>query len=704
MPQKSQRQPARRSSGGQGSQTVASGSGFDSGDINQLSSASPGVSWKRGLLLFILPLLAYLPVVRAGYIWDDDAYVTNNRTLHDLEGLYRIWFEPLSIPQYYPLVHTTYWIENQIWGLDPTGYHIVNVLLHIASVFLFWKLLTFLRLPGAWLAAAIFAVHPVMVESVAWITERKNVLSLCLALASMLCLLRFFSAGESEIDHGSRNAGKRGARKRDKGGHRQASREVFPRWIWYASALLLFAAALMSKTVVCTLPAVMLVIQWWKTGRISLGWVAALLPFFLLGISLGLTTVWLEKHHVGAQGSEWSLGLVERGILAGRVLWFYAGKLVWPHPLIFFYPRWEIDAHSPWQYLFAAAFLGLLVVLWAVRNRIGRGALAAVMIFSGVLFPALGFIDVYPFRYSFVADHFQYHASLALIALFSGSITCFWNRWALRDQALEKWGKWSAGLLLAILITLSFRQTLAYRDLETVFKDTLTKNPAAWGASLNLVNLYLDEGRLDEALEAAQHGVEMSPESPEMHNSLGGAIVSIGLSRGLDRIDVESAINCFTETIRLEPKYYEAYFNLASLLRILGRHEDAIPYYIRLLAMVPDDYEAAEGLCQCYLALENYEAASPILEAILAVAPNQAWVHSALGTAALRSGRPEAALGFFERAIILSPNESSPRIEMGKAMEALGRAREAAEYFSKALEIDSSMQEAAENRPRTMKD
>ena len=355
-------------------------------------------SWAPGVLLVLLSAIVYWPTLGNRFVWDDDDYVQENGTLSSTAGLNAIWSDPAATPQYYPLVHTSYWIEHAFWGLNPRGYHIDNLLLHAAAALLVWRLLVCLAVPGAWLAAAIFAIHPVEVESVAWITERKNVLSCVFALSSMLAYLRF-APPTLLAPTAPRNTARRvdGA--------------------FYVLAFVLYVAALLSKTVTATVPAVLLVIYWWKQGTFSWREAARLLPFFAVGLAFSAVTISLEKTQVGAVGESWNLSPVERVLIAGRAVWFYAGKLAWPHPLIFFYPRWIIDATVAWQYLFPAAAVGAIIALWLARRRIGRGPLAALLIFMGVLTPALGFFNVYPFQYSFVADHFQYHASIALIAL-----------------------------------------------------------------------------------------------------------------------------------------------------------------------------------------------------------------------------------------------------------------------------------------------
>ncbi len=391
-------------------------------------------SWREGLpygALPVLVLVAYLPAFSGGFVWDDDYHVTNNSTLLSLDGLRRIWLEPGAVPQYYPLVHTSFWVEHHLWGNDPRGYHAVNVLLHCAATLFLWRVLVRLRVPGAWLGAALFAVHPVEVESVAWIAERKNLLAAVFGLASLLAYLRF-SPLESDAES-SKSAEAAPPERRSPQGSAA--------WRYYAVSLAFFVAALLSKTVIAVLPAVLLVITWWKRGKLTRRNLALVAPFFAVALPLALQTVWLEKHHVGATGEAWALSLLERVLIAGRALWFYVGKLVWPANLTFFYSRWTIDASVWWQYLFPLAAAATMIALWLLRGRLGRGPPAAALIFAGVLLPALGFFDVYPMRYSFVADHFQYHASMALLALAGAGARRCWrgcrggtNGWAMSPR------------------------------------------------------------------------------------------------------------------------------------------------------------------------------------------------------------------------------------------------------------------------------
>src|ERR1017187_5203871 len=359
-------------------------------------------TWKEQRLaaaavIILITLLAYLPALHGGFIWDDEAHVTDCQALRTLHGLARIWTEPGAVQQYYPLVYTTFWVQFHLWQLNPFGYHLVNVLLQAMNAILLWLVLKQLRVRGAWLAAVIFAIHPVEVESVAWITELKNVLSATFYLSALLAYERFQSwdvekTGEARL------------------------------WGFYGLSLGLYVCALLSKTVTCTLPAAILLLVWWKRGRIGGRDVGPLVPFFMAGTGLGLITAWTEKKFIGAEGMEWAFTFTERLLIAGRALWFYAAKVVWPENLIFVYPHWKIDSGQWWQWLFPLGAVVVAVALWMGRERVGRGPLTAMLFFAGTLGPALGFVNVFPMRYSFVADHFQYLASMGLIAAMAAGV------------------------------------------------------------------------------------------------------------------------------------------------------------------------------------------------------------------------------------------------------------------------------------------
>ncbi len=356
--------------------------------------------------------LAYIPAMKGGFIWDDPMHVTENELLKNADGLRKIWFEPGAWPQYYPLLLTSFWVEYQLWGLAPFHYHFINVLLHVLNALLLWRALRFLKVPGAMMAAAVFALHPVNVESVAWISERKNVLSGLFYLSALIFYLRFSLpdsypgklTAESEKTSSSKNSIR-----------------------FYVLSMIFFLLALLSKTITCSLPAALLLLLWWKKGRIEWCDIKFLIPMFLIGFVLGINTIHMETQ-AGAQGAEWAFSFLDRILIAGRALCFYAEKLILPINLTFIYPRWEINSGIWWQYCFPLAAGIIIVLLWVFRKRIGRGPIVAVLFFSGTLLPALGFFNVYPHRFSFVADHFQYLASIGLISLVVSMATRF-NAW-----------------------------------------------------------------------------------------------------------------------------------------------------------------------------------------------------------------------------------------------------------------------------------
>ena len=581
--------------------------------------------WSRNSLLagllLLITLIAYIPAIQGGFVWDDNRYLTENQTLKSLQGLKKIWVNPNSTPQYYPLVFSTFWLEYRLWGLRPTGYHLVNVLLHALSTLLLYRLLLYLNLPGAWLAAAVFALHPVQVESVAWVTERKNVLSGFFYFASAFCLFRFFGiAGERKEKSGL--------------------------W-WYCAGLLLFACALLSKTVTCTLPAAMLLVLWWKRDRLRGREVAALAPFFALGLLMGLATVWLEQQQVGAIGPEWSLSLGERFLIAGRALWFYLGKLIWPAELIFNYPRWQVDASVWWQYIYPAGVMFVVLLLWIIRHRVGPGPLVGFLFFCGTLFPALGFFDVYPFRYSYVADHFQYLASVGLIALLVGVL-------ATAASKLPEWPqKITSSLGLIVLLLLggqTWHQGYVYRDIETLWNDTLEKNPASWMAHNNLGILLTEQGKLKEGIDHYSAALRIKPDHAKAHYNLGNALASQGR--------LEEAIDHYSEALRIKPDYASAHNNLAVALEKQGKLQEAIDHFYQVLQLTPDQAEPHYNLAVVLAENGRIDEAIDQYDEALRIEPNNTMAHVQLALVWLTQKRTDKAIEHYKTALSLSPDST----------------------------------------------
>jgi tetratricopeptide (TPR) repeat protein len=550
-----------------------------------MSSVQIGRSfWGLAGLLTVLVLVTYLPAYGAGFIWDDDYYVTANPTLHDLDGLKSIWLDVFATPQYYPLVHTSFWLEYRLAGSSPFLYHVTNVILHAANAVLLWRILLRLSVPGAWLIAAVFALHPMQVESVAWITERKNLLSALFYLSSALAYLRF-------------------SRKADDGA---------PPWGIYAGSLLMYLAALLSKSVAASLPAALLLILWWKRGIVVRRDWLTLLPMLLVGAVFGLLTVWLEREHVLAKGPEWDLSFLDRCLIAGRALWFYASKLVWPQDLAFIYPRWAIDPGAWWQYLFPLAAVAVVSALFVLRQRMGRGPVTAVLFYAGTLFPALGFFNFYPMRYSFVANHFQYLACIGLITL---AVACLSRRVESADFHRSA-SVLVAATVVAVLATLSWWNTLAYVDSETLWRDTLDKNPQAWMAHHNLGIELDNKGRHEDAKKHYQTAVDLAPSHFRAHHKLGRSLAREG--------KLDEAIAHFNTAIRLSPDERQFHSSLGDAYLRRGDYEKAEAAFRRVLEPPFVNAATLVKLARALLGQGRVEEAREAIDEALRMDPDNA--------------------------------------------------------------------------------
>ncbi len=633
-----------------------------------------------GTCLLVITVAAYATAIGGGFIWDDDDYVTENVVLRSVDGLRSIWFDPSATPQYYPLVHTSFWTEYQLWGLWPAGYHLVNVLIHVVNSLLLWRLLVRFNVPAAWFAALVFAVHPVHVESVAWITERKNVLSGCFYLSAMLCFLRFWDFTKEDL----------GSQHKLRG--------------WFFAALVCFLFAMWSKTVAATLPAAICVLVWWQRGRITPRLFAVLAPMFVIGIGLGLLTVWLEKHHVGAQGIDWQLSLVDRFLIAGRAIVFYAAKLVWPAQLTFIYPRWQIDSTAAWQYVFPALVLAIIVALWGMRKRIGRGPLAAVLFFAGTLFPALGFFDVYPMRFSFVADHFQYIASIGVIVLVVASAMVA----AERAFASSPWlPKLAAGLVVGILAAITWQQGKVYEGLEVLWRDTLSKNPEAFLAHNNLGAMLNDRGDFAEAETHLLEAVRIKPnfvdsvvnlaktyegqgdmeqaerlyqQATELNASFAPAFNGLGAVYGMTG-RAELSEQSLRRAIELDPSYAKAHANLATLFAVTGRMDESIGEFETALEIDPMMADIHANFARVLMSRQQFDRAQQVLEELLRLRPSDPGALLNLGVIAGNQQRYRKAIGYFERVLESDPGNLQANYNLGAMYEMAGEAEKSQVYF-----------------------
>jgi tetratricopeptide (TPR) repeat protein len=557
--------------------------------------------------------ISYLPALRSGWVWDDNHYVTDNIDLLTLHGLGQIWTRLGATPQYYPATHTSFWIEYHLWGTHPFGYHLDNVLLHIANALLIGAILRRLRVPGAPLAAILFALHPVHVESVAWVTERKNVLS------GFFYLLAAWVALDA---WGIDTALPQEARTRS--------------WRRYFLSLGLFIAALLSKSVTSSLPAVVLLLIWWKRGRVRAREILSLTPFFLCGAAMASITGWMEKHVVGAMGPDWNWTFSQRLLIAGRAVWFYLGKLVWPHPLIFIYPKWAVDVGDIGQWVYPATVAALILALFALRHRIGRWPLVAVLFFVISLFPALGFVDVYPMRYSFVADHFQYLASIAPIAVAAALLS-----------RLPRMGIVPIALVLAVL---TWRQARTYQNEESLWRDVISKDPASRVGHCDLGIALLNRGRLDDAESQLRQALVIAPDFVEAQVAQGAVAEARGDFSGAAQIyrqardahpesplplwqlglldrrhnDPDSARQAFSDAAGRLPNPAPAYEQLGEIALSQDDLETGKAEFRRALESDPDRFDAHDNLAAIALRRRDFPQAQSECRAALAINPDDA--------------------------------------------------------------------------------
>jgi tetratricopeptide (TPR) repeat protein len=616
------------------------------------------------LAVFGATLAAYLPALHGSVLWDDAAHITARR-LQDWGGLSRIWFRLGTTQQYYPVLHSAFWLEHRLWGDSVLGYHLANVLQHAGAACLFALVLARIRPgPGAtgapvlgdWLAAALFALHPVCVESVAWISEQKNTLSLVFYLLSALAYLRF-------------------DRERRPGA--------------YALAFGLFVLALLSKTVTATLPGALLLAIAWRRGRLS--WrrdVAPLAPWFIVGACAGLFTAWVEQHLIGARGEAFDLGPVRRCFLAGRIVWFYLGKIAWPTHLSFIYPHWQVRADAPWS-LGCAGLAAAFAALIGLRHM-SRAPLIAMLFFVGSLFPVLGFFNVYPFLFSYVADHFQYLPCLGIMALGAEGAAAGAGRLLRqlygRRLAAARWALGgAAAALLVLLFTMTRRQCALYADVGALYSDTLARNPGCWMAHNNLGVFLMETGSLDASIAHLEEAVRLKPDYSEARNNLGNALIKVpGRSA--------EAVSEFESALRLEPGLTQARANLGlALVNVPGRQAEGIELIEAVLRENPDD----AGFANLHASLAQALSAAPgrlpeaiaEFEAALASNPDQQDTRNNLGIALDRAGRPKDALVQFERILAAHPGNPEAQSNLGSVLLQLGRGAEAVEHYREALRL-----------------
>jgi protein O-mannosyl-transferase len=633
---------------------------------------SPGEARLRRwgpLLIAGLVLLAYFPALRGGFIWDDDTFLTANPLIKAPDGLRRFWLttEPTD---YWPVTSSTLWAEWRLWGAHAAGYHATNVALHLAETLLLWAVLRRLRIPGAFLAAALFAVHPVNVESVAWITQRKNLMAMLFYLLSVYGFLR----GEEAAESGR------------------------PGFFWRGASLLGFVLAMLSKGSVAMLPVVLLGIVAARRRPAPRDF-PLLLPFFV--VAGGFTALNLLFKDFGPVYAVRTAGLAERLLEAAAIVLFYLSKAVAPVRLMFVYPRWSLHPGAWISWLPLAGCAALTVLLWRHRRTWARAPLWAWAYFCVSLVPVMGFTDVYFMRYSLVADHYQHLALIGIAALAGAGLSAWRARWSRAAGPRRSAPGIAAAAIVAALAVLTWRQCALYADSETLYRASIERNPASamlWNnlgvilaknpADLpeaihdfeaaerlspaamtrdNLGDALTRSGRLPEAVDELETALQIDPQDPRGHNNLGNAFYKAGR--------LAEAIEQYRIALQLDPRQAEAHCNLGQALAgdlaaMPDRLPEAIGQYEEALRLNPDFAPAHRGLANLLTrvpgrlpdVIAHYEAA-------LRLAPDDPESQNNLAVAYFHAGRRDEALAHLRIALQLNPAYRSARENL-RMMEA----------------------------------
>ena len=560
------------------------------------------------LLFAVLLLVVYSPALRGEFLWDDDEYVSNNPAVMQANGIVRIWLSADGGPQYYPLTLSSFWLEYRCWGTAPAGYHVTNILLHATNAWLVYLLLARLSVPGALLAGAIFALHPVHVESVAWISERKNVLS---GLFYLLTILAWWNWRRSKIG-------------------------------WAAlSVLLLFALALLAKTVTCTLPLALLLLAYWRREQLGRPDLCLLAAMLALALVLGLVTLHLETTKVGAQGAQWDLSFLQRTLLAGQAFWFYLAKLACPTGLAFMYTRRQVDTGNLWHYVPLMAAIAIVALAWCLRQRWGRGPLAALLFFLVTLSPALGFASFYPMRYSFVADHFQYLASLGPLVWVAATVTSFAGP-RLRPMLFRA----AVGTYLLTLAGLSWSHAWSFRSLESLWHDTIATTPSCWMAHNNLGILRKRAGNFPAAARHFREALRYSPHEARLHHNLASVLARSSPS--------EALAHC-RQALTLEPTLAKSFLLLGHLAADRKDWQAAASAFEQVVRLQPDGPVGHHELGVAQQRLGESALAQRSLEQALVLAPENLQIRSSLVSVLRDRSEIQAAIAVLQQGLLLHP-------------------------------------------------
>ena len=554
-----------------------------------------------------MAIVVYLPALRGGFIWDDRMYLTQGTLMR--RPLWKLWVAPDAI-DYLPLTYTLYWLQWRIWHDSAVAFHLVNVLLHGGTAVMLWRVLRRLQVRGAWMAAAIFAVHPVCAESVAWIAEEKNTLSLLLAAIALLLYLKS---------------------------------EARPRRYWMA--VVTFALALFAKPAVIMFPLILLLLAWWKRGAITRTEYLQTAPFFALSAIFVPVTIWYQRRSIGTEHIPLG-GIGERLAQVTKAAWFYLSKLLLPRDLMFFYPNWKHSGLDGFAVAGMVALIAVAACLWRMRAPWGRGPLVALACFWALLLPVLGLFDMAWMQFAPVADHYQYPAMIAAITLVVSGITN--PTYSFRKSRDENVGHLQiiiAAAILVVLGALTFMQARHYRDEDTLWRATLERNPQAWAAWAGLGLTASEHGDAPTAIADLKRAAELNPQYSAVHNNLGAEYQKNG--------DVEAAIAEYDAAVRINPRLAAAQYNLGVMLLRQKRSAQAESHLARAVELMPNSSPAEAKLGSALLDQGKLETAEQHLARAARLDPASFEAHAYLAECLREQGKSEQAFAEYQKAIAL---------------------------------------------------
>lgn len=610
------------------------------------------------LILLLVSIAVYAPALKGDFLWDDDLHLTAN-ILTQPDGLYRSWFTT-DQPVYYPVTWTALWLQWRLWGMSPTGYHVVSVLLHALCCVGIHLVLRQLKIPAAWLTALLFAIHPVNVETVAWISQQRSLWSLLLACASVMLFLAF---------DGNRRRG------------------------LYVMSLVAFLASMLAKSATVMLPCVLLLSVWWRRrGRLRVRDLVETFPFLVLALLLSLTEIWFQYNRALAAHVS-SAGLASRAAGAGHAVLFYLGKLFLPHNLSIVYSNRTFEPVTVVSLLPVALVAAFFAAAWTARRSWGRAVLFGFGYYVAALLPVLGFFNIGFMRYSWVSDHWQYVALIGPVALAVGSVCHLGAKLSARARRLLAV---AVVIAAAALAHQSFRRASTFADREALWEDTLSKNPGAWVAMNNYASLLLEQGRVSEATTYLRRALALKPQETR---------VRLNLARALQRRGGnDEAISLLKGVLETSPDHPDAHHELGRTLLAAGDLDGAEASFSAVLMAAPGRADATIGLALLAERRGNAAKAVDIMARCIEQHPADAVAHHAFGDLLFAHGRLQQALNLYLRTRDLDPSFPDVHNDLGVTCARLGRFDRAAEHFRRAVNASPHDSKARQNLARALGD